>query len=77
MKKRLTDEGKRWLAKVGMPAKCQHYILKSTSFPMRYGIHLKVSGDYALFSRPEMKVERFSYDVMTTAAADDPNAFML
>jgi CRISPR-associated protein Cas5d len=32
-------------------------------------IHLKVSGDYALFSRPEMKVERVSYDVMTPSAA--------
>ncbi len=36
---------------------------------MNYGIHLKVSGDYALFSRPEMKVERVSYDVMTPSAA--------
>jgi CRISPR-associated protein Cas5d len=32
-------------------------------------IHLKVTGDYALFSRPEMKVERVSYDVMTPSAA--------
>lgn len=36
---------------------------------MKYGIHLKVSGDYALFSRPEMKVERVSYDVITPSAA--------
>lgn len=36
---------------------------------MTYGITLKVSGDYALFSRPEMKVERVSYDVMTPSAA--------
>jgi CRISPR-associated protein Cas5d len=36
---------------------------------MNYGIFLKVSGDYALFSRPEMKVERVSYDVMTPSAA--------
>lgn len=36
---------------------------------MNYGILLKVSGDYALFSRPEMKVERVSYDVMTPSAA--------
>jgi len=36
---------------------------------IRYGITLKVSGDYALFSRPEMKVERVSYDVMTPSAA--------
>jgi CRISPR-associated protein Cas5d len=36
---------------------------------MKYGINLKVSGDYALFSRPEMKVERVSYDVMTPSAA--------
>jgi len=36
---------------------------------MHYGITLKVTGDYALFSRPEMKVERVSYDVITPSAA--------
>jgi len=36
---------------------------------MNYGITLKVTGDYALFSRPEMKVERVSYDVITPSAA--------
>ena len=36
---------------------------------LKYGITLKVSGDYALFSRPEMKVERVSYDVITPSAA--------
>ena len=36
---------------------------------MSYGITLKISGDYALFSRPEMKVERVSYDVITPSAA--------
>ena len=36
---------------------------------MKFGITLKASGDYALFSRPEMKVERVSYDVMTPSAA--------
>ena len=36
---------------------------------MSYGITIEVSGDYALFSRPEMKVERVSYDVMTPSAA--------
>lgn len=36
---------------------------------MGYGIKLKVNGDYACFSRPEMKVERVSYDVMTPSAA--------
>jgi len=34
-----------------------------------YGIRLKVWGDYACFTRPEMKVERVSYDVMTPSAA--------
>lgn len=33
------------------------------------GIKLKVWGDYALFSRPEAKVERVSYDIMTPSAA--------
>ena len=32
-------------------------------------IQLEVWGDYALFTRPEMKVERVSYDVMTPSAA--------
>lgn len=36
---------------------------------MAYGIMLKVWGDYASFNRPEMKVERVSYDVMTPSAA--------
>ncbi|WP_367872483.1 type I-C CRISPR-associated protein Cas5c [Luteolibacter sp. Populi] len=36
---------------------------------MNYGITLHVSGDYALFSRPEMKVERVSYDIMTPSSA--------
>ena len=36
---------------------------------MSYGIRLRVWGDYALFTRPEMKVERVSYDVMTPSAA--------
>ena len=36
---------------------------------MSYGIKLHVWGDYALFTRPEMKVERVSYEVMTPSAA--------
>lgn len=32
-------------------------------------IKLEVWGDYALFSRPELKVERVSYDVITPSAA--------
>jgi CRISPR-associated protein Cas5d len=34
-----------------------------------YGIKLKAWGDYACFTRPEMKAERVSYDVMTPSAA--------
>lgn len=34
-----------------------------------YGITLKVWGPYAMFCRPEMKVERVSYDVITPSAA--------
>jgi len=34
-----------------------------------FGIKLKVWGDYACFTRPELKVERVSYDVMTPSAA--------
>jgi CRISPR-associated protein Cas5d len=36
---------------------------------MSYGIRLLVTGDRACFTRPEMKVERVSYDVMTPSAA--------
>lgn len=36
---------------------------------MAYGIRLEVWGDLAAFHRPEMKVERVSYDVMTPSAA--------
>ena len=36
---------------------------------MAKGVKVQVWGDYALFSRPEMKVERCSYDVMTPSAA--------
>lgn len=32
-------------------------------------IRLKVWGNYAAFNRPELKVERFTYDVMTPSAA--------
>lgn len=32
-------------------------------------VQLEVWGEYALFARPEMKVERVSYDVMTPSAA--------
>lgn len=34
-----------------------------------HGVRLKVWGDYACFTRPEMKVERVSYEVITPSAA--------
>ncbi|TXN40546.1 type I-C CRISPR-associated protein Cas5 [Methylobacterium sp. WL30] len=36
---------------------------------MSFGIRLRVWGERACFTRPEMKVERVSYDVMTPSAA--------
>jgi len=33
-----------------------------------YGVRLKIFGDYACFTRPEMKSERVSYDVPTPSA---------
>ena len=36
---------------------------------MAYGIKLKIWGERACFTRPEMKVERVSYDVITPSAA--------
>ncbi len=36
---------------------------------MSYGVKLMAWGKYACFTRPEMKVERVSYDIMTPSAA--------
>ena len=36
---------------------------------MGYGITIRVRGEYALFTRPEMKVERVSYEIITPSAA--------
>lgn len=36
---------------------------------MAYGIQVEVWGDRALFTRPELSVERVSYDVITPSAA--------
>ena len=36
---------------------------------MAYGIRLHLAGERACFTRPEMKVERVSYDVITPSAA--------
>lgn len=36
---------------------------------MGYGVAIKVWGEYACFTRPEMKAERVSYDVITPSAA--------
>lgn len=36
---------------------------------MSQGIQVEVWGDYALFTRPELKTERFSYEVPTPSAA--------
>lgn len=36
---------------------------------IKLAVRLEVWGNYALFTRPEMKVERVSYDVMTPSAA--------
>ena len=37
---------------------------------MSYGFKIMVKGDYAAFNRPEMKVERVSYDVPTPRALE-------
>lgn len=34
-----------------------------------YGVRIECWGDYACFTRPEMKAERVSYDLMTPSAA--------
>jgi CRISPR-associated protein Cas5d len=47
----------------------KQYLHKERRDKMGYGIKLKVYGEYACFTRPEMKVERVSYDVITPSAA--------
>lgn len=37
---------------------------------MSYGFKVMITGDYACFTRPEMKVERVSYDVPTPSALE-------
>lgn len=37
---------------------------------MSYGFKVIVEGDFACFTRPEMKVERVSYDVPTPSALE-------
>ena len=37
---------------------------------MSYGFKIMIKGDYAAFTRPEMKVERVSYDVPTPGALE-------
>ena len=36
---------------------------------MGYGVKVDVRGDFALFTRPELKAERVSYDLITPSAA--------
>jgi CRISPR-associated protein Cas5d len=36
---------------------------------MSYGFKIEIWGNYACFSRPELKVERVSYEIMTPSAA--------
>jgi CRISPR-associated protein Cas5d len=36
---------------------------------LSYGLQVEVWGDYALFTRPELKTERMSYEIITPSAA--------
>ncbi len=44
-------------------------MVRNGEFQGKSPIQLKVWGDYACFTRPEMKVERVSYDIITPSAA--------
>lgn len=44
-------------------------MMRKDGCDMGIGVKVKVWGDYALFSRPELKVERYSYNVITPSAA--------
>ena len=46
-----------------------HPLRASEKEVVHVSVLIEVWGDYACFSRPEMKVERVSYDVMTPSAA--------
>ena len=59
------DEG--WAA--GLGASSAGRGSSGRSSLMAYGVKLLVRGERACFTRPEMKVERVSYDVMTPSAA--------
>ena len=47
----------------------KHRYLNPPTMPSKEKFCLEVSGDFACFTRPEMKVERVSYDVITPSAA--------
>src|SRR5215469_18324559 len=44
-------------------------VVAFTEERVAFGIRLHCWGEWACFTRPEMKVERVSYDVMTPSAA--------
>ena len=44
---------------------------------MGIGVSIRTWGELALFSRPEMKVERCSYDVITPSAARGSRSHLL
>lgn len=44
--------------------------MKKRGGAMSYGFKIMVEGDYACFTRPELKVERVSYDVPTPGALE-------
>ena len=52
-----------------LPGTWRLRIRSSRGRVVAYGVRLLVSGDFGCFTRPEMKVERVSYDVMTPSAA--------
>src|SRR4051794_2581071 len=52
-----------------MPKRVLFLFIAARRRAMTYGVRLRVWGERACFTRPEMKVERVSYDVMTPSAA--------
>jgi CRISPR-associated protein Cas5d len=43
--------------------------VKKGEMNVTYGVTLELKGDYACFTRPELKVERYSYECITPSAA--------
>ncbi len=59
----------KWIQKQGLVSLCRKTRRKKKERDGYLAVKVEIWGDYACFSRVEMKVERVSYDVITPSAA--------